>query len=78
MTISNGNTISIEYTLTIENQEVIEQFCRDHREYRREPVDPWVPEAGRTLLTSQGDLSTLSSMHLMDAFFACRLRKAST
>lgn len=59
-----------------ENEEVIEQFCGNHPEFRRERVESWLPTAGRSLLTSRGDLSTVTSMQTMDAFFACRLRKA--
>ncbi len=59
-----------------ENEHVVDQFCKKHAEFRRESVEPWLPEGRRTLLTSQGSLSTLTSMTSMDAFFACRLRKA--
>ncbi len=59
-----------------ENEHVIEQFSKNHAEFRRESVEPWLSEGRRTLLTSQGYLSTLTSMTSMDAFFACRLRKA--
>lgn len=58
-----------------ENEHVIEQFCRRHGEFQRERVEPWIPEGGRTLLTSHGFLSTVTSLRTMDAFFACRLRK---
>lgn len=59
-----------------ENEHVIGQFSKNHAEFRRESVEPWLPEGRRTLLTSQGYLSTLASMTSMDAFFACRLHKA--
>lgn len=59
-----------------ENEHVVERFSKNHAEFRRESVEPWLPEGRRTLLTSQGHLSTLTSMPFMDAFFACRLRKA--
>lgn len=59
-----------------ENEQVIEKFCRNHNEFRRERVDPWVPDRGLDFLTSRGDLSTLSGLQSMDAFYACRLRKA--
>lgn len=59
-----------------ENEHVIDQFSKNHAEFRRESVEPWLPEGRRTLLTSQGYLSTLTSMTSMDAFFACRFRKA--
>ncbi len=59
-----------------ENEYVIEQFCSNYAEFQRESIEPWLPEGRGTLLTSQGYLSTLTSMPSMDAFFACRLRKA--
>lgn len=58
-----------------ENEHVIERFLKNHAEFRRESVDPWLPGGRRALLTGQGSLSTLTSMPSMDAFFACRLRK---
>ncbi len=59
-----------------ENEDVVDRFCREHAAFRREPVGPWLPAAGHGLLTSQGDLSTLSAPESMDGFFAARLRKA--
>lgn len=59
-----------------ENEDVVEHFCKQHAEFRREAVSPWLPEAGRDLLTTQGYFSTLFNSHSMDAFFAARLRKA--
>ncbi len=59
-----------------ENEHVIEEFCKNHKEFRRESIEPWLPQAGRSLLTDRGDLSTIPFMHSMDGFFACRLRKA--
>lgn len=60
-----------------ENEQVVEQFCRDHPEFSREPVAPCLPPPGRTLVTAHGDLSTMFSSHSMDAFYAARLRKAA-
>ena len=61
-----------------ENEHVIDRFCKKHKEFRRESVEPWLPQAGQFLLTVQGDLSTIPFMHShsLDGFFACRLRKA--
>jgi 16S rRNA (cytosine967-C5)-methyltransferase len=59
-----------------ENEDVVEHFCRQHAEFRRETVTPWLPEAGHDLVTAQGYFSTLFNSHSMDAFFAARLRKA--
>lgn len=60
-----------------ENEQVIEQVCRDHPEFSREPVVRWLPPSGRSLVNAHGDLSTMFSSHSMDAFFAARLRKAA-
>ncbi len=60
-----------------ENEQVIDQFCHAHKEFRRESVAPWLPEPGSSLVTSQGDLSTVRNNDSMDMFFAARLRKAS-
>jgi 16S rRNA (cytosine967-C5)-methyltransferase len=59
-----------------ENEEVVEQFCREHEEFRRETVAPWLPKSGADLLNAKGDFSTLFNSHSMDVFFAARLRKA--
>ena len=59
-----------------ENEEVIDLFLRNHKEFKREPIGSLVPQAASALLTSHGDLFTLPHMQVMDAFFACRLRKA--
>lgn len=60
-----------------ENEQVIDQFCNAHKEFRRESVAPWLPEPSSSLVTSQGDLSTVRNDDSMDMFFAARLRKAS-
>lgn len=59
-----------------ENEDVVEYFCKQHAEFRREAVAPWLPEAGHALMTAQGYFSTLFNAHSMDVFFAARLRKA--
>jgi len=60
-----------------ENEQVIDRFCRAHKEFRRESVAPWLPRQGSSLMTGQGDLSTMRNDDAMDMFFAARLRKAS-
>jgi 16S rRNA (cytosine967-C5)-methyltransferase len=60
-----------------ENEQVIDQFCSARREFRRESVAPWLPSQGASLVTAQGDLSTVHNDGSMDLFFAARLRKAS-
>ncbi len=60
-----------------ENEQVIDQFCSARKEFRRESVAPWLPRQGSSLVTSQGDLSTMRNDDSMDMFFAARLRKAS-
>lgn len=59
-----------------ENEQVIERFCAGHPDFSREPVMPWLPPAGRSLVNVHGDLSTMFSSQTMDGFFAARLRKA--
>jgi 16S rRNA (cytosine967-C5)-methyltransferase len=60
-----------------ENEQVIDQFCSARTEFRRESVAPWLPRQGSSLVTGQGDLSTMGNHDSMDMFFAARLRKAS-
>lgn len=60
-----------------ENEQVIDHFCGAHREFHRESVAPWLPRQGSSLVTGQGDLSTMRNDDAMDMFFAARLRKAS-
>jgi 16S rRNA (cytosine967-C5)-methyltransferase len=60
-----------------ENEQVIDQFCSARREFRRESVAPWLPSQGASLVTAQGDLSTVHNDGSMDLFFAARLRKVS-
>jgi 16S rRNA (cytosine967-C5)-methyltransferase len=60
-----------------ENEQVIDQFCNAHKEFRRESVAPWLPSRGSSLVTGQGDLSTVRNDDSMDMFFAARLRKVS-
>ncbi len=60
-----------------ENEEVIDRFCSARKEFRRESVAPWLPRQGSSLVTGQGDLSTMGNHDSMDMFFAARLRKAS-
>ena len=59
-----------------ENEQVIDQFCSAHKEFRRESVAPWLPSQGSSLVTGRGDLSTMRNDDSMDLFFAARLRKA--
>jgi len=61
-----------------ENEQVVDQFCNAHKEFRRESVAPWLPSRGSSLVTGQGDLSTMKNDDSMDMFFAARLRKASS
>jgi 16S rRNA (cytosine967-C5)-methyltransferase len=60
-----------------ENEQVIDQFCSAHKEFRRESVAPWLPRQGSSLVTGRGDLATMRNDDSMDLFFAARLRKAS-
>lgn len=58
-----------------ENEQVIERFCQTHAEFVRDPLAPWLPPAGLSFLTNQGDFSTVGNLHSMDAFYAARLRR---
>jgi len=64
-----------------EGEEQITLFLTSNANFAREPVDPFLPEACRELVTSAGDLRTLPC-HLgdkggMDGFYAARLRRVS-
>jgi 16S rRNA (cytosine967-C5)-methyltransferase len=61
-----------------ENEAVIDGFLSSHAEFRRESVAPWLPEAGRQLLTSHGDFSTLGNVESMDGFYAARLTRVDS
>ncbi len=61
-----------------ETTEVISAFCQEHPDFQPEPVTPWVPKAGLSLVTDQGHLCTAFQSFTMDGFFACRLRKSDT
>jgi 16S rRNA (cytosine967-C5)-methyltransferase len=58
-----------------ENEQVVEEFCRVHAEFRRESVAPWLPLSAVGLLTERGELSTMVNRFSMDGFFAARFRK---
>ena len=59
-----------------ETTEMLSGFCQQHPEFLHEPVTPWVPAPGQTLITDQGHLCTAFQTFNMDAFFACRLKKS--
>ncbi len=59
-----------------ETTEVISAFCQEHPDFQPEPVTPWVPATGHSLVTGHGHLSTGFQSFTMDGFFACRLRKS--
>lgn len=58
-----------------ENEEVIEDFLRQHAEFDRMPAADCLPGSGRSLVTAQGDFSTRLNVYSMDGFFAARLCK---
>ena len=60
-----------------ETTDILADFCRNHPEFHQESVTPWVPVAGRSLITQEGYLQTVSPSFSMDGFFAGRLRKSS-
>ncbi len=59
-----------------ETTEVISAFCQKHPDFQPEPVTPWVPTTGHSLVTGHGHLCTGFQSFTMDGFFACRLRKS--
>lgn len=59
-----------------ETEEVITRFCRNHSEWVRESIMPWLPASARPFVTVQGALSTMGNTLGMDGFYAVRLRKA--
>ena len=58
-----------------ENEDVIEQFCRTHSEFKRESIIPWLPPAAQGFVTEHGALSTVGNRFSMDGFYAARLKK---
>jgi 16S rRNA (cytosine967-C5)-methyltransferase len=60
-----------------ETTEMLSGFCQQHPEFLHEPVTPWVPAPGQSLITDQGHLCTAFQTFNMDAFFACRLKKST-
>jgi 16S rRNA (cytosine967-C5)-methyltransferase len=59
-----------------ETTEILSGFCQQHPEFHQEPVTPWVPAAGQSLITDHGHLCTAFQTFNMDGFFACRLIKS--
>ncbi len=59
-----------------ETTEVISAFCQEHPDFQPEPVTPWMPTAGLSLVTDHGHLCTAFQSFTMDSFFACRLKKS--
>lgn len=60
-----------------ETSEILRGFCQQHPDFHHDPVTPWVPAAGESLITDQGHLCTAFQTFNMDGFFAGRLKKFS-
>lgn len=60
-----------------ENEQVIERFCAQHGDFKRDSVLPWIPSSGHGLVTLHGNFSTVGHMSIMDGFFSARLTKAN-
>lgn len=58
-----------------ETESVVDRFCQLHRDVQRDSSAQWLPQAGASLVTSQGSLSTMVNPYNMDAFYAVRLRR---
>ena len=59
-----------------ETTDLLVEFCQQHPEFQQEAVNPWIPKAGHSLITSMGHLCTGGHSFTMDGFFACRLKKS--
>lgn len=59
-----------------ENEVVVDQFCRSHPAFSREPVTLWLPPNCAGLVNVRGEYSTRLNRMSMDGFFASRLKKA--
>jgi len=59
-----------------ETTEILSGFCQQHPEFQQEPVTPWMPADGQSLITAHGHLCTAFQAFNMDGFFACRLKKS--
>jgi 16S rRNA (cytosine967-C5)-methyltransferase len=58
-----------------ETESLINEFCQSHPDFQRDSIAPRIPPAGLSFVTPHGDLSTMTNMHNMDAFFAACLRR---
>ena len=58
-----------------ETEEVITRFSRDHSEYVRESIVPWLHASAVPFVTAEGSLCTMGNTLGMDGFYAVRLRK---
>ncbi len=59
-----------------ETTDILADFCQNHPEFHQDPVTPWVPATGQSLIQQEGNLCTVSPSFSMDGFFAGRLRKS--
>ncbi len=59
-----------------ETTEIVSAFCQEHPDFQPEPITPWMPSVGHSLITDHGHLCTAFQSFTMDGFFACRLKKS--
>ncbi len=59
-----------------ETTDILADFCQNHPEFHQDPVTPWLPATGQSLIQQEGYLCTISPSFSMDGFFAGRLRKS--
>ncbi len=76
--VVKGGGILVYSTCTVfheENEDVIDQFLREHPDFRLDPAERVLPEKCRPLLTD-GYFKTFPPRDEMDGFFAARMLRA--
>lgn len=78
MVKSEGVLVYSTCTMTPEeNEEVIEAFLSERKEFHLEDASPFLPTGCEGLVDTKGYLRTLPSRHGMDGFFAARMSRTA-